>query len=757
MNCNFESEGKKMKSTLIRLGLMAVMISALASCGGASDGAPGAPGAPGTNGTSGNVVSATSLTTDQWLALKPTIDPASISVTINSPPVVKFTVTDQYGNPMVGLGGQVQGTANSLPKNYNIVFTLAKLVPVVGGPSKWVSYLVTKPSVSGGVVSWAGTYPTFDQEGTLIDNGDGSYQYTFYRDIKQAATIVAGLTDSGSKLKADLGDVSYDPTLTTRLGIVIQGNQPGTGTNTPNGVQVTTPVPIVNTFNIGYDFRPDGGTITTTRDIVEKASCTECHQGRGIGHFSPNYTTSTDPARGTPAGVFIGRNDPRLCVTCHTDQAKYSFAETPKVVSATGVANYDDTSSIGYKKVYGEAAFTYPRMIHQTHMGNQLVKTGYNLNAHAKKSDGTTGCDSTSSNAGQCFNQVEYPQDVRNCTKCHEGSPNDPVLLADSGYQTVARPSGPNQTADGNNWLKVPSRLACGACHDGIDFTLATGAVGSVTLQDRDADVKAKVAVGTTHSGHGGGVQLNDSLCTTCHSPGNIAIYHSPAPTNPATGIPASADINQRTMSATITAANIDAASGVVSVSFTLADSAGGSVDYAPGGVPTTGVVPVTAGTDPIPGVPFRKMNFTLAKLLPAVNGASTYWKNYTGRCINNANIVPPTTILQGYSEIQYGQAATSTKPLMDPGILTSLGGGKWTYKFRLVNAGTHYPDGSGDIRTITTAIRTDVTGGVTCADPNAGYDPTLTHRIGMIFNKTSDGNDNTTNATYDFVPDGVT
>ncbi|MGA7594236.1 MAG: OmcA/MtrC family decaheme c-type cytochrome [Gallionella sp.] len=759
-----------MKATLIRLGLMAVMISALASCGGTSNGAPGAPGAPGTNGTSGNAVTASSLTADQWLAIKPSIDPASISVTINSPPVVKFKVTDQYGNPLVGLGGQVQGTNSALPKNYNIVFTLAKLVPVVGGPSVWRSYLVTKPSVSGGVVSWAGTYPTFEQEGTLVDNGDGSYQYTFYRDIKQAATIVAGLTDSGNNHKADLGDLSYDPTLTHRLGIVIQGSQPGTGTNTPNGVQVTTPVPLVNTFNIGYDFRPDGGTITTTRDIVEKASCTECHQGRGIGHFSPNYTTSTDPAKGTPAGTFIGRNDPRLCVTCHTDQAKYSFAETPKIVSATGVANYDDTSSVGYKRVYGEAAFTYPRMIHQTHMGNQLVKTGYNLNAHAKKSDGTTGCDSTSSNAGQCFNQVEYPQDVRNCTKCHDGSTN-----------------AVNKTKDGDNWMNVPSRLACGACHDGIDFTLAAGAVGSVTLQDRDADVKAKVAVGTTHTGHLGGIQTDDHLCTTCHSAGNVAIYHGPAPTNPATGIPATADINQRSLSATITAASVSGTDGSVTVNFTIADSSGGPVDdstVVAGTNTAPYVIPVTTGTSPAT-LPFKSLNFTLAKLMPSLNGASTYWKSYTGKCnVNNATPNPDmvalettpgdvTTIpasayhniLQGYSEIEYGQLGAG-KPTMAPGILTDLGGGNWSYKFALVNANTHNSDGSGDIRTITSAINLntnatalglDYTAVPTCPDPNAGYDATLTHRIGMILNKTSDGTDNVTNATYDFVPDGVT
>jgi OmcA/MtrC family decaheme c-type cytochrome len=777
-----------MKSIFIRIGLLALIISGLAGCGGGSDGTAGAPGAPGTPGANGNAVEATSLSTEQWLALKPSIDPTSISVTINSPPVVKFKVTDQNGNPLVGLGGQRKLSTALTPTNYNMFFTLAKLVPVVGGPSKWVNYLVVTPTTpASGVpavdgLSWKGTFPTPEQEGTLVDNGDGSYQYTFLRDVKHAAAIVAALTDSGNNHKADLGDLTYDPTLTHRLGIVIQGSQPGTGVNTPTNVQVTTPVPMVNTFNIGFDFRPDGGTITTTRDIVEKASCTECHQGRGIGHINSNSGITTNPTNGIPAGAFIGRNNPRLCVTCHTDQTKYSFAETPKVVSATGVANYDATSTVGYKKVYGDAAFTYPRMIHQTHMGNQLVKTGYNLNAHAKKSNGTTGCDSTSSNAGQCYNQVEYPQDVRNCTKCHDGSVN-----------------AVNKTTDGDNWMNVPSRLACGACHDGIDFTLAAAAVGSVTLQDRDADVKAKVAVGTTHTGHLGGVQANDSLCTTCHSAGNISIYHGPAPTNPATGIPASADINQRTMSATITAATVSA-SGVVAVSFTLADSAAGAVVDMAGATAATPVVvaPVyTTSTatatlgQSIVGTqltPFKSLNFTLAKLMPALNGASTYWKSYTGKCnVNNATANPdmvtpaPTAasyhnILQGYSEVAVGQPANAVgvpagsagTPAMAPGILTSLGSGNWTYKFALVNAATRHADGTGDISTITTAINLNTTKPglagepfnythfATCPDANAGYDATLTHRIGIILNKNDAlGADNTTNATYDFTPNG--
>jgi OmcA/MtrC family decaheme c-type cytochrome len=171
----------------------------------------------------------------------------------------------------------------------------------------------------------ATTYPASDNQGTLVDNGDGRYQYTFYRDITQTASIVARLTDSADGLskKADMGDLSYNAALAHRLGIIISGNAPGTGTNTPNAVafaSTATPVPMVNTFNLGYDFVPAGGTPTNTSEIFVKASCSGCHDGKGIGHVSTASATN-----GVLAGVlaaFVGRNDPRLCVTGHTDQIK---------------------------------------------------------------------------------------------------------------------------------------------------------------------------------------------------------------------------------------------------------------------------------------------------------------------------------------------------------------------------------------------------------------------------------------------------
>jgi len=429
-----------------------------------------------------------SLTADQWQALKPKVDPTSILVAINSPPVVTFKVTDDKGNPVVGLGGQYKASTDLVPTNYNIAFTLAKLVPGANNePGKWVSYLITKAGTVAAPAT-VGTYPTSDSQGTLVDNGDGSYKYTFYRDVKLAKAFVDGLADDAAagKLKADLGDVSYDPTLTHRLGIIISGSQPGTGTNTPTKVQSVPPVPLLNTFNIGYDFVPAGGAVTATRDIVVKDSCSSCHDGRAIGHIS-----TTSATNGVPPGAFVGRNDPRLCVTCHTDQTKYGFTEVTK--TATG---YSGT----YGRVNGEAAFTFPRMVHQFHMGSDLLKTGYNLNLHCNdpREPLTYNPAKPVANSAACFNTVGLPQSPTNCTTCHDGS----ATKSDGSVNL-------KKTANGDNWKNVPSIVACGSCHDGINFADGTGTT---------------LAGATT--GHVGGAKANNATCVLCHDATTIPVYH---------------------------------------------------------------------------------------------------------------------------------------------------------------------------------------------------------------------------------------
>ena len=73
------------------------------------------------------------------------------------------------------------------------------------------------------------------------------------------------------------------------------------------------------------------------------------------------------------------------------------------------------------------------------------------------------------------FSGVTFPQDPRNCAKCHAGP-------------------------DGSNWQTRPSMTACGSCHPDVNF--ATG------------------------EGHVGGVQFNNANCSFCHSPTDIEVAH---------------------------------------------------------------------------------------------------------------------------------------------------------------------------------------------------------------------------------------
>jgi OmcA/MtrC family decaheme c-type cytochrome len=56
-------------------------------------------------------------------------------------------------------------------------------------------------------------------------------------------------------------------------------------------------------------------------------------------------------------------------------------------------------------------------------------------------------------NARNCYDDVVHPQDIRACANCHDADDPD--------------------TPDAGNWYAVPTREACGACHDDVDF--ATG------------------------------------------------------------------------------------------------------------------------------------------------------------------------------------------------------------------------------------------------------------------------------------------
>src|SRR5437764_1121813 len=80
-----------------------------------------------------------------------------------------------------------------------------------GAPSKWVSYIVT--TVPTTTTAATPQRPGTDNTGTLVDHGDGTYTYTFYRDVTTIKTQVAAMTVSAPNNLADVGDLTYNAAL----------------------------------------------------------------------------------------------------------------------------------------------------------------------------------------------------------------------------------------------------------------------------------------------------------------------------------------------------------------------------------------------------------------------------------------------------------------------------------------------------------------------------------------------------------------
>lgn len=284
--------------------MMLLVLFVFAGCAGETTGPPGPPGQD-----ASEAVDIATLSSEDLAALSMTGEVTS--VTIASPPVVNFTVTDAAGYGVKGLGV----ASTSTPANLNYLnFAIAKLVPGAdGSPDAWVSYMVT-----------ATDRPTRERvTANLVDNGDGSYTYTFAKDV------------------ATVPNVTYQPTLTHRLTIQVSGTIPGTTTSLENPV------------NVIYDFIPAGGTVTTKREITTTAACNECHGKIG--------TT-------TPHG---GRIDTRYCVVCHTDQRRIGRTES----TADAGGNLSGTS---HYIVNGQALGNFVNMVHKIHMGSDLTLQGYN-------------------------------------------------------------------------------------------------------------------------------------------------------------------------------------------------------------------------------------------------------------------------------------------------------------------------------------------------------------------------------------------
>ena len=190
-----------------------------------------------------------------------------------------------------------------------------------------------------------------------------------------------------------------------------------------------------------YDFVPAGGT-PTQPDVVANATCNSCHAQLA--------------AHGT-------RVDVRLCATCHNPGSWVAGTDGPNV-------------TVDLKA-----------MVHRIHYNNG----GLQLPSVIAGTPNMIGSDD--------FSAVVFTQDVRNCTRCHDGTAG-----------------ASNFTPLGDRWKNNPSVAACGSCHDNVYF-------GTTPDATRPYQTIA----------HSGGVQGDDSRCALCHAAGrytdakDIAIAHN--------------------------------------------------------------------------------------------------------------------------------------------------------------------------------------------------------------------------------------
>ena len=297
-----------MKKSYVLWWAAAFLAAMLSDCGG-SDGATGPAGPPGTDGTDGgqgdpgpqgppgppggSVVILTPTTPpEEFAALQIVASVTSVKITpktatAGTGTVVKFKLSTDQNQPIIGFGshGKCFPRGSAVPYSVdcypNLAFSIAKMVPGdAANPSKWVNYMVTTVPTSAAAA--APQRPGTDNTGTLVDNGDGSYQYTFYRDVTAIKGEVAAMAVSPPNVKADLGDLTFTNTLVHRLTIQISGSAPGTGTNTPTGIQSTDSVPLARPVDVIYDFVPSTGkTAASGRQMVDAANCNTCHQVLG--------------------------------------------------------------------------------------------------------------------------------------------------------------------------------------------------------------------------------------------------------------------------------------------------------------------------------------------------------------------------------------------------------------------------------------------------------------------------------------------
>jgi OmcA/MtrC family decaheme c-type cytochrome len=400
-----------------------------------------------------------------------------------------FTVLQGAGVPAVVIASPPKvnftvfsdGAVKTGLNNTNLRFAIAKLVPGSNGdPDQWVNYIYRTESTA-----------------TAPNNvGSGPGGAPALASAKQATTDAISAAQviynpDGYYTYTFSTDIK-DPTKTNNVVF-----EPGRTHRIAIQLSYTNAAGETVRVNPYFDFTVDasGNSVpvtdpSQTRKMTDVASCNSCHEKLSL-HGG-------------------GRVDTQYCVMCHN----------PGTTDANS----------GH-------VLTLATMAHKIHSGKLLkskLDAGKGGEDYAIWGFGSAKTD---------FAEVGFPQDLRNCTKCHSG----------------ANPATPQ----GDNWKTQPSKEACLTCHankTGSDWDTSHLAFARSTA----------VWPGATPTSVA--KDLPNAACAACHKPGsNIA--------------PERVHWNQNEENAAkykmnIESASYDAAARKVTVKYFLADPTNGNAAY---------------------------------------------------------------------------------------------------------------------------------------------------------------------------------
>jgi len=354
-------------------------------------------------------------------------------------------------------------------------------------------------------------------------------------------------------------------------------------------------------------------TVTTTIGIYGSRDLT-------VFGLATNYASATFNFVPNGAPVTVTRDVIRTesCNTCHYQLAFHGGSRIgmPICVLCHQPQNSDpNTGNTLDLKV----------MAHKIHMGSQLPSVlGY--------TSGTTTVPPAPyqiigyMNSVNDFSTVIDPADPRRCEVCHS--------------QTTG-------AAQAKVFMTEPTRAACGACHDNLNF--ATGA------------------------NHPGGFQLDDTQCATCHVPQDEEIFDASilgahvVPTDTAALYPQNPDTQIAGLQLAITGVTNTSAGQNPTVAFTVQDNTGHNIPlsqlstlaFTMAGPTTDYGLPTTFGTATTPGYVQESAlmaacsasggcTYTFINAIPA---AATGTYTIGGEARMSVTVYPGTTSSQSVSE----------------------------------------------------------------------------------------------------------